>query len=391
MMARRIIGLIVVFALGIAVGMQILRATASSGVVSASEAQRRAIQMLARTPVSDGIGDNKIVRAVQRIEPAVVNIDTVGRVFNDADTGSPYVVDQEVRGKGSGVILTPDGYIITNNHVIEGANRIRVTMPDGRGFFAHLVGRDPQTDLAVVRIEASGLPIADLGDSEKLQVGEWCIAVGNPLGLGSTITVGVVSALNRRNLNLDESHTLDGAIQTDAAINRGNSGGALANINGQLIGINTAILSSGPNGGNIGLGFALPINTVRRVARDIIESGKTLARAAGTPWLGVEFGPVPALVRQNLGLAPYHGVMVAHAVSDGPASQAGIADGDIILAIDGKAIGAMKEVHEAVMQHRVGEQCLLHILRLDRSGLRREREVRVTLQERTDASLPVRP
>lgn len=385
MMARRILSLITVFVLGIGAGMAILRNATSERNVPDAEAQRRALRVLDRSPVSSDVGDNRIVRAVQRIEPAVVNIDTVGRVLSDSSTSGSWLVDQEVRGKGSGVILTPDGYVITNNHVIDGANRIRVTLPDNRWYYARLVGRDPQTDLAVVRIEAANLPSADLGDSDKLQVGEWCLAVGNPLGLGSSVTVGVISALNRRNLNIDENHTLDGAIQTDAAINRGNSGGALANINGQLVGINTAILSSGPNGGSIGLGFALPINTVRRVARQIIENGKAAPVVAVRPWLGVQYGKIPANVAQEMRLSPDRGVLVERSLPESPASIAGIEDGDIIVAIDGKTIGDVRDVREAVTQRKVGDQAVIRILR---PAEHKEKDIRVTLQQRPDSIVP---
>lgn len=332
------------------------------------------------------IGDNRIVAAVKRIEPAVVNIDTVGRDKGD-DDGAGFSMNHEVRGKGSGVILTPDGYIITNNHVIDGANRIRVTRPDGTWYYARLVGRDLQTDLAVVKIDASGLPVAELGDSDALQVGEWSIAVGNPLGLGSTITVGVISALNRRNLQIEEGRYLDGAIQTDAAINRGNSGGALANINGQLVGINTAILSSGPNGGSIGLGFALPINSVRRVAHDLIATGKTNTPVSRKPWLGVQFRAVTPESAQALNLPPDRGVEVRRALPEGPANLAGVKNTDVILTIDGKVIGDERDVMEAIQQHRVGEKARLHILRPEE---KRDLDISVTLQERPE-NLPSTP
>ena len=264
---RRAFPLILVFVIGLVFGGLILRVLPPRAV-SEPEAQRRALALLDQPPIRASIGDNPIVAAAKRIGPAVVNIDTVGRVKQQDANGKSFYVNQEVRGKGSGVVLTPDGYIVTNDHVIDGASRIRVTFADGKWLYARLVGRAQDRDLAVVRVEAHGLTAAEMGDSERVQVGETSVAVGNPLGLGSSVTVGIISALNRRNLQIDAAHNLDGAIQTDASINRGNSGGALANINGQLIGINTAILSSGPNGGSIGLGFALPINMVRRIARD---------------------------------------------------------------------------------------------------------------------------
>ena len=388
MWLRRFAGMGVIFGLGIGVGWLLMRASLARPV-SEPLAQRRALAALDRTPPVFSTEDNKIVTAVRQIEPAVVNIDTVGRTRSEEEDGSswPFGGRGEVRGKGSGVILTPDGYIVTNNHVIDGANRIRVTLPNGQWYYARLIGRDSQTDLAVVRIDVSNLPAATLGDSDRLQVGEWTIAIGNPLGLGSSVTVGVISALNRRNLQIEEGRNLDGVIQTDAAINRGNSGGALADINGQLIGINTAILSSGPNGGSIGLGFSVPSNTVRRVARELIATGKTTPRPVRRPWLGIEFAPVRDTVRQSLELSPDLGVQIAKVLPDTPASIAGLNRGDVILSIDNKPIGDGRDVVEAILQRSVGDRVTVHILR---PGEERERDVYVTVRERPKI-LPLPP
>jgi len=388
MALRRVVSFSIVFVCGIVVGgllLDLLPRTAALTV-----AQRRALQQLDKPPIATPIGDNKIVLAAKRIEPAVVNIDTIGRLQQDTE-GLPFPLDREVRGKGSGVILTADGYIVTNNHVIDGATRIRVTLTDGQWYYAKLVGRDPQTDLAVVRVEAANLPAAELGDSDALQVGEWSIAVGNPLGLGSSVTVGVVSALNRHNLQVDEGHVIEGAIQTDAAINRGNSGGALANINGQLIGINTAILSSGPGGGSIGLGFAIPSNAVRRTVRDLIATGSTPQKTPKKPWLDIQFGLVPPEVGQAFGLGDNRGIQIKRVLPDTPASHAGLKDGDIILSIDGKEIGDARDVSEAIAQRKIGDRALIHILRpgSDLSTSRakpldREHDVSVVLQARPE-------
>jgi serine protease Do len=381
---RRVVGLAAVFGVGVAVGGLLLRGVSNrSG--SDTQARQRALRILDQRPVAIGIGDNRIVQAVQRIEPAVVNIDTVGRMRAEDENGLPFFIGREVRGKGSGVILTADGYIVTNNHVIDGANRIRVTLPDGNWYFARLIGRDPSTDLAVVRVDATHLPAAEMGDSDRLQVGEWSIAVGNPLGLGSTVTVGVVSALNRHNLQVDEGHTLDGAIQTDAAINRGNSGGALANINGQLVGINTAILSSGPSGGSIGLGFAIPVNTVRRVVRDLIANETAKPAGPRTPWIGITYNALPPDVSQALGLPSDRGVQIDHVQPESPASLAGLKDEDILLAINGREIHDVSDVQDEVWKHRVGEKAILHILRPDE---RREHDIAVILQESPDNLQP---
>lgn len=376
MMGRRLLRFGLIFALGAGAGAALLQAQ-NHRPVSANEAQRRAIRLLDQTPAAAPIGDNRIVAAVKKIAPAVVNIDTVGVVSPSSSPRSADGVVREARGKGSGVILTSDGYIVTNNHVIEGANRIRVTMQDNRWYYARLIGRDAQTDLAVLRVEASGLPTAEIGDSERLQVGEWAVAVGNPLGLGSTITVGVISALNRRNLQIEEGRTLDGAIQTDAAINRGNSGGALANINGQLVGINTAILSSTPSGGNIGLGFAIPVATVRRVSRDIIANGVAKPQKERRPWLGIQYTAVPPDISMAFRLPVSRGVMVDRLPPHSPAEKAGMQEGDIILTVDGKEIGDPYDVREAVRDRQAGDRSTVHILRPE---TKKERDIIVTLE-----------
>jgi S1-C subfamily serine protease len=377
---RRAFGLVAIFAVGILCGALLLYGF-SPHPVGSSEAQRRALAVLDQQPKSVSVGDNRIVDAVKRIAPAVVNIDTIGQMREQDADGDAFYSNQEVRGKGSGVVLTSDGYIVTNNHVIDGANRIRVTFPDNQWYYATLIGRDPQTDLAVIRVNASGLIAAELGNSDRLQVGEWSIAVGNPLGLGSSVTVGVVSALNRHNLQIEEGRNLEGAIQTDAAINRGNSGGALANIEGQLVGINTAILSAGPSGGSIGLGFAIPANTVRRVVRELIARGATTYRVARQPWLGIKFGTVPENLGQALGLPPYHGAKVVHVLPETPASLAGLEDDDIILTIDGKVIGDQDDVRDAVLQHKAGERVNLRILR---PSDHQQHNITVTVQERPE-------
>ncbi len=376
---RRILGSVLIFIMGAGAGGTLLHLYASRPETP-TVAQRNALRLLEQPPTAMSIGDNRIVEAVKRIAPAVVNIDTVGKVRSE-EASSPLTYGMEVRGKGSGVLLTPDGYLVTNNHVIEGANRIRVTLPDGAWYYAHLVGTDARTDLAVVKIDAHNLPVAHLADSDHVQVGEWSIAVGNPLGLGSTVTVGVVSALNRSNLQLDEGRNLDGAIQTDAPINRGNSGGALADINGQLIGINTAILSAGPNGGSIGLGFALPANTVRRVARELIATGKTTFHSPRQAWIGVGLDPVPQERAQELGLPPDTGAVVNKVIPDTPAARAGLQEGDIVLSVDGKPIGDVRDVREAITSHRNGQTASLHVLR---TGEAHPREIRLTVQERPD-------
>ncbi len=385
---KRFLGLGIVFLMGMLIGIALIRTTLLRPIPD-REAKQRVLAVLDSPPNSSGIADNRIVEAVKKIEPVVVNIDTISRTLPETSETDPLGLEREVRGKGSGVILSADGYIVTNRHVIEEANRIRVTLPSGQWHYAKLIGHDPQTDLAVIRIDAANLPYAEIGDSEQLQVGEWTIAVGNPLGLGSTITVGVISALNRRNLQIEEGRQLDGAIQTDAAINRGNSGGALANVNGQLIGINTAILSSGPSGGSIGLGFAIPSNMMRRVVKEIILYGKVKTKPSRPPWLGVAFQPVSDKTAQQFDLEQGQGVAIREVLPKSPASLAGMRAEDIILAIDNKPIGDVRDVREAVIQRKAGEDAIVQILR---PSVRRKLTVKVRVQSLPEGlDLPLSP
>ncbi len=374
---RRVTGILLIFGVGILSGWLLFLWRAPHALPD-SVAQKRAIELLSQEAPAVDIGENRIVKAVRRVDATVVNIDTISETKRTDDLG---YTTQEVRGKGSGVILTSDGYIVTNRHVIDGADRVRVTFHDGKWVYARLIGSDSKTDLAVVRVDMANLVPAEFGDSEGLQVGEWAIAIGNPLGLGSSTTVGVISALNRRNLRVDENRVLDGAIQTDAAINRGNSGGALANINGQVVGINTAILSAGPQGGSIGLGFAIPSNTVRQVSREIIQFGRPTTNSTHLPYLGIRFGQVSQAMAQRLNLEAHRGVMVYDVIPNSPASQAGIQLDDIILAIDDKVIGDRNDMTEAVQQHKGGESVRLQVLR---PTMQKQRDFVIKLQNMPD-------
>lgn len=384
MTLRHVVGVLSVFMAGMAVGGLTLY-TLRPDFASLPEAQRRTLALLDKPPVLTPIGENKIAVAVRRITPAVVSIDTIGRATQQDENGKSFAVEQEVKGKGSGVILSPDGYIVTNDHVIDGASRIRVTFSDGQWRFARLIGRDRDRDLAVLRAEKQPLFYAALGDSDHLEVGETVIAVGNPMGLGSSVTSGIVSALNRHNLQIDAAHNLDGAIQTDAAINRGNSGGALANINGELIGINTAILSTGPGGGSIGLGFALPINMVRHIVRDLIAKGNSTPHRAGKSWLGIRVTAAPESVNQSLGLPLSSGAIIEHVLPETPASLAGLENDDIILRIDGTPVKNQRDVAASIIKHKAGELTILHILR---PGEHAERDIRIVVQEHPE-SIPL--
>lgn len=360
MALRRTYPLLTVFALGCILGWALVRFSNRS--LSDDAARSRAVQALERKPIAYTDSPDPIVQAVKTIAPSVVNIDTTGRARTVRRDGASVYIDPEVHGKGSGVILTPDGFIVTNSHVIEGAASIRVMLSNGQWYYGRRVAADPQSDIAVIRIDASALPAAEFADSDRLEVGERSIAVGNPLGLGSTVTVGVISALNRHNLQVEEGRKLEGAIQTDAPINRGNSGGALANIHGQLIGINTAILSSGDGGGSIGLAFAIPANSVRRIARELIVNGAASSPPAHLPWLGVILKRVPEARAAAAGLGPYRGAVIGSTVRNGPAEQAHLAAGDILLEVDHKEIGRLEDVREAVEQRRVGDSIDVRIL-----------------------------
>jgi len=294
-----------------------------------------------------------LANASARIEPAVVNIDTFMRPRRPLRLDDFFGPQEAMRGSGSGVIISPDGYIITNHHVVRGADEIVVSLADGRRFLGRIIGADAQSDLAVIKVNANGLPVAELGESDRLRVGEWAIAVGNPLGLGSTVTVGVISALNRRRLMVDEGRYLEVAIQTDAAINQGNSGGALANIHGQLIGINTAIAAP-PGGGSIGIGFAIPVNHVKKVVRDIISQGGSIQRTR--PWIGFYFEAVRPSLMRRVGLPDPNGVVVEEVLPGSPADKAGLRTEDVIRQFGGRPIRSTQELLEEIMKRRPGDR-----------------------------------
>ena len=291
---KKLISYVVVFVLGFGACALILN---QMGYVPSSGG-RSAVDGLTAHPMPPigGKGGNPIVQAVAKVGPAVVNIDTVTE--RRVPGAFPGFFPQIVTGQGSGVIISKDGYVLTNNHVVAGARDIGVRLEDGRRFKARVVGRDGFTDLAVLKINGRNLPFAKLGDSDSLRVGDWAIAIGNPLGFGSSVTVGVISAKKRTDLPVGEGQQLKEAIQTDAAINRGNSGGALANINGEVVGINTAIASTEPGQGNIGIGFAIPINYARGTVKGLIAKGKIVR-----PYLGVIVETADA---QTLFAAPRH-------------------------------------------------------------------------------------
>lgn len=319
---------------------------------------------------------NPIAEIVEKASPAVVNIDTETMVrqslgpFGDDPFFREFFGEQferftriiPMKGKGSGFIVSEDGYILTNNHVVADADKIEVTLADGTSYPAEIVGTDPTFDLAVIKIGAKGLPVLELGDSENVRVGEWVVAIGNPYGFESTVTVGVISAKDRsvraRNLNFD------GFLQTDAAINPGNSGGPLLNLDGEVIGINTAIIPYAQ-----GIGFAVPVNMAKQVLDDLVKYG-TVKRG----WLGVYIQPLTPEFAEAYGVEHEGGAVVSDVVPDSPAAGAGLRRGDVIVAVDGETIEDHTDLSFCIRSHLEGDKVRLTVIREGK-----EREVSVTL------------
>jgi serine protease Do len=275
--------------------------------------------------------------------------------------------EQREQGLGSGVIISPDGYILTNNHVIDKATDIKVMLADKREFPGKVIGADPKTDIAVVKIAATGLPTITMGDSSKLQVGDYAFAIGNPFGVGETGTMGIISATGRNGLDIEDYEDF---IQTDAAINPGNSGGALLNIRGELIGINTAILSGG-SGGNQGIGFAIPINMAKHVMDEILKNGKVVRG-----YIGVGIQEVTPSLAKAFHVAPEKGALVGNVEHDSPGAKAGLQRGDVITELDGQPIGGPNDLRLRVGSMTPGTTVHLQVLRDGES-----RDVTLTLGE----------
>ncbi|MCX7725770.1 MAG: DegQ family serine endoprotease [Chitinispirillaceae bacterium] len=280
------------------------------------------------------------------------------------------------QGLGSGVIVSKDGYILTNYHVVSGADEIEVKTSDGRSFEAEIIGMDSLADVAVIKIKekVNDLPVAYLGDSDKLRPGDWAIAIGNPFSLTSSVTLGIISALGRSAVT--DGNSYQNFIQTDAAINPGNSGGALVNINGELIGINTMIYSR--TGGYMGIGFAIPINMARRIMEDLIYEGKV-----SRGWLGVMIQDLDPATREALKLDPkIKGVLIGDVFKDQPAEKAGIKRGDIVISVDGKVVSNTNELRNEIASIKPGKKVPIKILR---DG--KEQTVYVTLTSRDKAKV----
>ncbi len=313
------------------------------------------------------------VEVAKKVQPSVVNITTEKtitikpweRFGEDFFKGSPFEEffrgfggprerGREYRHKqrsgGSGVIVDPEGYILTNNHVIEGADKVKVRLNDGREFVATVKGQDSRTDLAVLHIKAKDLPVATLGDSDKLEVGEWAIAIGSPFGLEHTVTVGVISAKGRSGLG---TGTYEDFIQTDASINPGNSGGPLINIDGEVIGINAMIIQPGT-----GIGFAIPINMAKQILNDLIKTGKVVR-----PWLGISVQDLTPEMMEHFKVKEKEGVLIGQVYSGTGAEKAGLISGDIIKAVDDKPVKNVSELIKEIQRKKVGQKVKLSIIR----------------------------
>jgi Do/DeqQ family serine protease len=251
------------------------------------------------------------------------------------------------------VIVSPEGYILTNNHVIDGAQEIEVTLSDSRHAVAQVIGADPDTDLAILRINLERLPVIALGNSDTAQVGDRVLAIGNPFGVGQTVTSGIVSALGRNQLGIN---TFENFIQTDAAINPGNSGGALVDVNGHLIGINTAIYSR--SGGNMGIGFAIPVSTARQVLEGIVRDGQVIRG-----WVGIEPLELTAELAETFGLKQTQGVIITGVLQNGPAAIAGLRPGDLLLNVAGQPVKTVGELLTQIAALTPGKSVKMDVVR----------------------------
>lgn len=333
--------------------------TAFTAVYGAGASEQQSAEILAK------LGD-AMANIAEKAKPAVVNISTTKTVKTPANPffddpffrrffgeGAGAQQKRKVMNLGSGIIASPDGYILTNNHVIEGAEDIVVRLHDNREVKGRVAGIDSKTDIAVIKINETNLPTMEWGDSEKLRVGELVFAIGNPFGLSSTITMGIVSALGRSGMGISDYEDF---IQTDAAINPGNSGGALVSIKGELIGLNTAILSR--SGGYQGIGFAIPANMLRNIMDGIVNQGKV-----SRGWLGVQIQPLTSELSKQFNLKDENGALLVDVVEGGPADKAGLKRGDVITEYDGKKIENPSLFKNMVASTRPGKTVRIRLVR----------------------------
>jgi serine protease Do len=363
-------------ALGIVIGVAVASdlgwlPRGSAGPDAPTDPVVRPIATVPQQPVSGGTAKS-FVEIAKIVKPAVVNIASSRSGKGDGPQSSPFDDpffrrffgeeffkreqphrDRKERGQGSGVIVDPNGVIITNNHVVNKADDIRVILSDKREFKGKLIGTDTKTDLAIVKIEATGLSTVPFADSDQLEVGEFVLAVGSPFGLTHSVTMGIVSAVGRASMGIAEYEDF---IQTDAAINPGNSGGALVNIRGELVGINTAIFSQ--SGGNMGIGFAVPSNLARSIMDQLVKNGKVVRG-----WLGVAIQELTPELAAQFGLSDTKGVLVSDVMDDSPAKKAGFERADVITEYDGKPMDSPTHLRNAVAQTPIGRKVPIKVIR----------------------------
>ncbi|NJN58749.1 MAG: trypsin-like serine protease [Leptolyngbyaceae cyanobacterium SL_5_9] len=312
-------------------------------------------------PVSTDLSDDHLLDAysetvtqvVEKVSPAVVNIDVRQASVRQRSSDRPYHL-REMRGNGSGCVFTPDGYILTNSHVVHNASQIEVTLSDGRRYSAEMVGEDPDTDLAVIRIQAPNLVAAKLGDSEFLRAGQVAIAIGNPYGFQCTVTAGVISALGR-SFRFNSGRLIDSVIQTDAALNPGNSGGPLVSSRGEVIGVNTAVIMSAQ-----GICFAIPINTAKFVVGPLIRDGKVRRSYIG---VGGQTVPLPRRLQNFYDLTVESGILVISIEPNSPAHRTGLLERDVIVGFGEQAIASIDDLHKVLTEEQVGVRSPLTIIR----------------------------
>ena len=330
------------------------------------------LAVLFALPVPANSASGNFAELAEQLSPAVVNISIsqmvapqsfdipgipedspLNNFFDEFFEQQMNAGPQRVQSLGSGFLIDPSGVVITNNHVIEGADRIEITFTDGTTLPATLAGSDPKTDLAVLRVESDEtLPYVRFGDSGKLRVGDWVMAIGNPFGLGGSVTAGIVSALNRD----IHAGNYDDFIQTDAAINRGNSGGPLFNLDGEVVGVNSAIIS--PSGASVGIGFAVPASTAQPIVEQLLKYGETRRG-----WIGVRIQTVTPDIAESVGLGPVRGALIAGLTEGGPAAAGGLEPGDVVLAFDGHPISTMRDLPRMVAGTEIGSTVELQIFR----------------------------
>jgi serine protease Do len=387
-----VVGLATALLLGGGLGWTL---TGSANANSVMGAARAVTLSVAPEPQAGGGGGSLaqgFADVIQPILPSVVNIQTTSNVqqtrqrtpippnsnlpdelrrfFGDQfGNGDQQPTERKERGLGSGVIISPDGYILTNNHVIENATDITVQLSDKRQMKAKLIGADPRSDVAVVQIQATGLTAMKLGDSSKLRVGDIVLAIGNPFGLDETVTLGIVSATGRRNAEITPAQGYADFIQTDAAINPGNSGGALVNARGELIGINTAIYSG--SGGNLGIGFAIPVNMARGIMEQILKTGRV-----SRGYLGISIQNVTPELAQVFKLSSTNGVLVGDVSADSPGAKAGLQKGDVVVALNGQSVADAEDLRLRVSQMAPGTAVKVDLIRDAQ-----KRQVSATLME----------